>query len=211
MDEKDVDVEPQESPAEETPSSDISTPLAYTLVRIIGVIAAIHSTIGLVFGLGSLFLLPGNFDPEMFESPEVQQQIEEALQAMPEEERPDSRDLDFSQMADMMNSPEFLQFFYALTIVGIIFNILLAYIGNRLFQYQFSSIGHFVYLMLAFALYLFLLPIIINSMLDPDTALKFSGAWSIGNFGQIVMLATYFWFWGPLVALYASRNAPKPA
>ena len=206
-----MDTDSQHNNPEEAPSADISTPLAYTLIRIVGVIAAIHSTIGLVFGLGSLILLPGNFDSAMFDNPDVKEQIEEALQSMPEDERPDAQDLDFAQMADMMNSSAFLKFFYALTLLGIVFNVLLAFIGNRLFQYHFASIGPFVFLMLAYALYLFLLPIAIDSMLDPDTTLKFAGAWGVGNIGLSMMLLTYFWFWGPLLALYASRNAPKPA
>lgn len=206
-----MDTDSQQNNPEEVPSSDISTPLAYTLIRIVGVIAAIHSTIGLVFGIGSLFLLPGNFDAAMFENPDVKEQIEEAIQSMPENERPNIQDLDFAQMADMMNSSEFLQFFYALTLLGIVFNVFLAFIGNRLFQYHFASIGPFVFLMLSYALYLFLLPIAIDSILDPDTTLKFAGAWGVGNIGLSMMLLTYFWFWGPLLALYASRNAPKPA
>ena len=59
--------------------------------------------------------------------------------------------------------------------------------------------------MVVYALYSHVLPTLIIG--EAEWQMAFGAAWGLGNIGLSLMLVTYFWLWGPALAL-VGRGMP---
>jgi len=174
------------------------------IFRIIGIIALFHALLGLMIGLAFFFIVPKIDSSQILNDPRFKEQISRHMDKLSEEEKAEINKFDMSEISKIMASEGFRSIFKMLTIGGLIFNILLAFVGFQMIQLRPNMLIPFIILMCIFGLYFHLLPKIISY--EAELAKQFGGAWGIGNFGVALLYLSFFWIWGPVLAFISCRR-----
>jgi hypothetical protein len=171
------------------------------LLRIVGITALLHAGLGLFAGLSMMFVVP-RIDPEEFNRRDFTQTFER----MPEELRTGGSKFDSSVMPKIISSREFRLFFYLMASFGLAYNAALVFLGYLFLRVRPKAVWPFICLMLLYPAYFHGLPRIFPW--SSDLASPFAAAWGVGNMGLGLILFTYFWLWGPVLALVARGKIP---
>lgn len=177
------------------------------LFRIIGIIALFHALLGLMIGLALLVIVPKINSSQILNDPRFKEKIskhmDELSEELSEEEKSEIDKFDMSEIVKIMDSEGFRSIFKMLAIGGLIFNILFAFVGFQMIRLRPNMLIPFIILMCIAGLYFHVFPKTISW--ETEFAKQFAGAWGIGNFGVVLLLLSYFWVWGPVLALLSCR------
>jgi hypothetical protein len=176
------------------------------LARVAGVIGLLHVGLGLLVGpLG--WWMAWRLSPAALEQPEVRGEIERELKEAPEAWRSNAGHLDMAELRHIMTSPSFRVLASGMAVLGVAFNLVLAYLCWRLVRGPLGGLRPFLILMIGFASYVYLLPWgVVNTS---PLASTFAAAWGVGNMGLAPVLFTRYWLWGTILVVAgtgASRN-----
>ena len=173
------------------------------LFRIIGIIALFHALLGLMIGLVLLVVVPKINSSQILNDPSFKEKISRHMGELSEEEKSEIDKFDMSEIVKIMDSKGFRSIFKMLAIGGLIFNILFAFVGFQMIRLRPNMLIPFIILMCIAGLYFHVFPKTISW--ETEFAKQFAGAWGIGNFGVVLLLLSYFWVWGPVLALLSCR------
>jgi hypothetical protein len=174
------------------------------LLRTVGVVGILHAIIGLLASVMMFFVVPkmDKMDPSIYKE-KMSEAMKPMLEKMTEEERKGAEGIN-SKMHEIMTSEGFKSFFYSFSAVGLIFNVALIVVGYQLISLRSRSVRIFVGLMVFYFAYTHGLPRILGSGSGvSDWKMNFDAAWGVGNLGIGLMLTSYYWLWGSLLALIA--------
>jgi hypothetical protein len=161
------------------------------ICRVVGFIGMVHAILGLAIGLKAMW----SFDPSALDDRDV---ARATLSAAPDTQKETPRIN--AALAEIIPSARFRLCFYSFATFGLLFNVLLALACCRLLQARAGGLGILLSLTIAYALYSYALPKLIRGTPESPEWFAFAGAWGIGNSG-LIMMGTYFWLWGPALAL----------
>jgi|GEM_PF-5140720 len=171
--------------------------------KFIGSLSLVHAVMGTILVLFSIFTFSdmGSTDfTQALNYPEIKN-IE-----LSDKERSELH----SYLSDINESEDFKIFFWGMTSLGLITNILLFYFGFHLLKAKYKFAFAYIALMALIYLYMHEAPVVITE--HENHILSFGAAWGIGNMGIAPVLYTQFWLWGPALALmglflkYISHN-----
>jgi hypothetical protein len=91
-----------------------------------------------------------------------------------------------------------------LTALGAAFNVGLAVLCFRFTRGRPEGLRMFALLMGAYFVYSHVLPKLLPSESGISTTV--AAAWGVGNMGMSLMLVTYYWLWGPILAAAGARR-----
>jgi hypothetical protein len=166
------------------------------LLRVVGVAAMLLAVMG---------ILSGGFTAFIVMTVDFKQVSEQAFaERLPEKLRRSAEGAKFEllRIRKIISAPEFKLFFYSMALFGLAFNGVLLSIGYSLTRIRAHGIWLFIALMVLFAVYVNGLPRIIDTG-SPDAQIHFAAAWGAANVGLAPVLLSYFWIWGPVLALIA--------
>jgi len=163
------------------------------IFKLIGSISLIHALIGIALILFSI-LTHVNIETADFSQALNDQNINKTID-LSEEETSNI----LSKLPEMASSNEFNVFYWSMTVFGFITNILLIYFGYKLIKAKHKFALAFIALMSVIFVYMHEVPALVSQQLNH--ALLFGAAWGIGNMGISLFATTYFWLWGPVLAL----------
>lgn len=163
-----------------------------------GAIGVLHAGVGFLLGPFGLWMA-WRFDASVLSGPEFNASVERALEGVPEAER---SKFDIVQFQHIVDSRPFRLILSGLAGFGILFNGIQVFLCSRLIRARRDEVRAFVVLMVVYAAYTHLLPKLLSG--ESELAQSFSAAWGVGNMGLSILLFTYYWLWGPLLAVLGS-------
>jgi hypothetical protein len=164
------------------------------LLRVVGIAAILLAVVG---------ILSGGFTAFIMMTADVERLSEQSLvERLPEQLRREAESAKFqvARIRMIISAPAFKVFFYSMVLFGLAFNSVLLAVGYSLTRIRAGGIWPFIALMVLFAVYVNGLPRIIDTG-SRDAQIHFGAAWGAANLGLAPILLSYFWIWGPVLAL----------
>ena len=177
------------------------------LVRVVGFVGLVHISLGLLLGpLG--WWASWRLTPSALENPEVCRAIEEAVKEMPEASRAGGGQPDMAELSRIVTSRSFRLLVSGMALLGLAFNGSIAWLCWGFARGSLEGLRPFLILMAGFALYMYGLPRL--PVPESQLGLTVGAAWGVGNMGLAAFFFTYYWLWGPMLAVAGTRGSSKP-
>lgn len=164
----------------------------------LGVVLVLISSIGLL--MGSMALLSV--------SPATQSNMNEAayntaMQNMQQDMKETPDNISYDDFQRTMDSPEFKRYVFGMAGFGFLLNLLL--LVSSILLIRESPKGFYVMAGAGAAVGIYwhgMTSFAFDGRIDPNNAMDpLAAAWGVGNMGLVLLELSYFWIWGPLVAI----------
>jgi hypothetical protein len=176
------------------------------LPRVAGIVGLTH--IGFGFLLGPLgWWMAWRLTPSALEAPAVREEIERALKDMPEASREDHGRFDVAELSGIVTTRSFRVLVCSEALLGVGFNVGVAYLSWRFARGALIGVRPFVILMAGCATYLYVVPRLV--VWESPFGSAVAAAWGVGNMGLAPFFLTYFWLWGPILVVVGTRANGK--
>ncbi len=176
------------------------------IVMTVGIVAILHGCLGFVISFNSIAYIPPIPPSDLVNEKSFEEESwRKVLKVLDEAQK----DLELDPEKFMKNNSRKKFKFYvsALVLLVIVFYVSLTYIGYQFVRFKLKFLWPFVGLMIFYLAYFFGFTQLVILLVEFSPT--FVAAWILGNLGLFPVMATFFWLWGPILAILGVNGLPS--